>query len=162
MSKGIIISGFATCGKSILGKKYKNVIDLESSPFKNIMRTDLSIEEQKGTKREENPLWPQNYYGAIMDTVKKYDIVLVQLKPEHFDYFDKNNIKYSIAYPNINNWKEVEKRCIERGNNDTFITRLKEVFVPFYEDAIKRNYEKLYILNGKETLEDILKREGLI
>lgn len=76
---GIIIAGFATVGKSVLGKKYKNVIDLESSPFKNIMRTDLSIEGQKGTKREENPLWPQNYYDAIIDAVKKYDVVLVQL-----------------------------------------------------------------------------------
>ena len=58
---GIIIAGFATCGKSVLGKKYNNVKDLESSPFKNIMRTDLSIEEQKGTKRDINPMWPQNY-----------------------------------------------------------------------------------------------------
>lgn len=158
---GIIIAGFATCGKSILGKKYKNVIDLESSPFKNIMRTDLSVEEQKGTKRELNPLWPQNYYDAIVEAKKKYDIVLVQLKPEHFDYFDKNNIKYSIAYPNINNWEEVKKRCIERGNNENFIIRLKNVFVPFYEDAIKRNYEKLYILNGNETLEDVLKNNNI-
>lgn len=158
---GIIIAGFATCGKSILGKKYRNVIDLESSPFKNIMRTDLSVEEQKGTKRELNPLWPQNYYDAIVEAKKKYDIVLVQLKPEHFDYFDKNNIKYSIAYPNINNWEEVKKRCIERGNNENFIIRLKNVFVPFYEDAIKRNYEKLYILNGNETLEDVLKNNNI-
>ncbi|MBQ7240407.1 MAG: hypothetical protein IJS56_03100 [Bacilli bacterium] len=140
---GIIIAAFATCGKSILGKKYRNIIDLESSPFKNIMRTDLSVEEQKGTKRELNPLWPQNYYDAILEAEKKYDIVLVQLKPEHFDYFDKNNIKYSIAYPNLDNWEEVEKRCIERGNNENFIIRLKNVFVPFYEDAIKRNYDKL-------------------
>lgn len=158
---GIIISGFATCGKSILGQKYKNVIDLESSPFKNIMRTDLSVEEQKGTKRDTNPLWPQNYYDAIRDAVKKYDIVLVQLKPEHFDYFDKHNIKYSIAYPNINNWEEVEKRCIERGNNEGFIKRLKEVFIPYYEDAIKRNYAELYILNGNETLEDVLKKNNI-
>lgn len=158
---GIIIAAFATCGKSILGKKYRNVIDLESSPFKNIMRTDLSVEEQKGTKRELNPLWPQNYYDAILEAEKKYDIVLVQLKPEHFDYFDKNNIKYSIAYPNLDNWEEVEKRCIERGNNENFIIRLKNVFVPFYEDAIKRNYEKLYILNGNETLEDVLKNNNI-
>ena len=33
---GIIIAGFATCGKSILGKKYNNIKDLESSPYKNI------------------------------------------------------------------------------------------------------------------------------
>ena len=64
---GTIIAGFATCGKSILGKKYSNVIDLESSPFKNIMRTDLPVEEQKGTIRELNPLWPQNYYDAILE-----------------------------------------------------------------------------------------------
>ena len=158
---GTIIAGFATCGKSILGKKYSNVIDLESSPFKNIMRTDLSVEEQKGTKRELNPLWPQNYYDAIRDAVKKYDIVLVQLKPEHFDYFDKYNIKYSIAYPNIENWKEVENRCINRGNNEAFIKWLKEVFIPYYEDAIKRNYEKLYIINETETLEDVLKENNV-
>ena len=102
---GTIIAGFTTCSKSILGKKYSNVIDLESSPFKSIMRTDLSIEQQKGTIRELNPLWPQNYHDAIMEAEKKYDIVLVQLKPEHFDYFDRHNIKYSIAYPNINNWE---------------------------------------------------------
>lgn len=159
---GIIIAGFATCGKSILGKKYSNFLDLESSPFKNIMRTDLSVEEQKGTKREINPKWPQNYYDAIVEAIKQYDVVLVQLKPEHFDYFDKHNIKYSIAYPNINNWKEVEKRCITRGNNENFIRRLKQVFIPYYEDSIKRNYDKLYILNGNETLEDILKKDGII
>lgn len=159
---GIIISAFATCGKSILGKKYSNVLDLESSPFKNIMRTDLSVEEQKGTKREINPLWPQNYYDAIIEATKQYDIILVQLKPEHFDYFDKHNIKYSIAYPNMNNWKEVKKRCIERGNNDAFIKRLKEVFLPYYYDSVKRNYDKLYILNDKETLEDVLKKDDLI
>ena len=34
MCKGIIISAFATCGKTYLGKKYKNVIDLESSNYK--------------------------------------------------------------------------------------------------------------------------------
>ena len=27
MKKGIIIAAFATCGKTYLGKKYKNVID---------------------------------------------------------------------------------------------------------------------------------------
>lgn len=159
---GIIISCFATCGKSILGKKYKNVIDLESSSFKHLNSdTMLSVEERKGTKRELNPMWPQNYYDAIMKASKQYDIVLVQLKPEHFDYFDKHNIKYSIAYPNIENWKEVEFRCINRGNNDAFIKRLREVFIPYYEDAIKRNYYKLYILNDKENLEDVLIKDNI-
>ena len=33
-SGGIIIAGFATCGKSMLGGKYKNVLDLESSVYR--------------------------------------------------------------------------------------------------------------------------------
>ena len=31
-----------------------------------------------------------------------------------------------------------------------------------YEDSINRNYDKLYILNDKETLEDVLKKYYLI
>lgn len=158
MAKGIIIAAFATCGKTYLGKKYSNVIDLESSNYKfdNKEISNIPTEERKGTSRKINADWPNNYYEAIIDAQEKYDIVLVQLKPEHFDYFDKHNIKYSIVYPNMNNWNEVEKRCINRNNNEAFIARLREVFEPYYEDSINRNYEKLYILDNDMTLEDVL------
>ena len=87
--KGIVIAGFATCGKSILGKKYKNVLDLESSVYRyKSYNNKLSVEQNKGTRREENGDWPQNYYDAICEAINDYDVVLVQLKPEHFDYFD--------------------------------------------------------------------------
>ena len=159
MAKGIIIAAFATCGKSFLGKKYSNVIDLESSKYKfeyNEKEESIPVEERKGTKRKRNKEWPLNYYKAIKDSVDAYDIVLIQLKPEHFDYLDKNNIKYSIAYPNINDWSAVNKKCITRGNNEHFIKRLKEVFIPYYEDSLKRDYEKLYIIDKNKTLEDSL------
>ncbi len=158
MAQGIIIVGFATCGKSILGKKYSNVIDLESSNYKhnNFGFENVPVEERKGTKRKINKEWPYNYYKAINEAIRRYDVVLVQLKPEHLDYFDENNIKYSIAYPNINNWEEVRKKCINRGNNEDFINRLKEVFMPYWEDVLKRNYEHLYIINNNETLESVL------
>ncbi len=164
MSKGIIISAFATCGKTYLGEKYKNVIDLESSNYKydNSKIINIPSEERKGTLRKLNDKWPNNYYEAIIEARKKYDIVLVQLKPEHFDYFDKNNIKYSISYPNLNNFEEVKRRCIARNNNQKYIARLKEVFQPYYEDAIKRKYEKLYILNGNTTLEECLLEDGML
>ncbi|MCI8291024.1 MAG: hypothetical protein HFJ25_02040 [Clostridia bacterium] len=163
MAQGTIIAGFATCGKSFLGKKYSNVIDLESSNYKhdNTNLKDIPVEARKGTKREINKDWPNNYYKAISEATKKYDVVLVQLKPEHFDYFDKNNIKYSIAYPNINNWEDVMKKCINRGNNENFIKRLKSVFIPFYEDALQRNYENLYIINKNETLESVLIKNNI-
>ncbi len=164
MEKGMIIAGFATCGKSVLGKKYSNVIDLESSNYKynNTGFENLSIEARKGKKREINKKWPDNYYKAINEAIEVYDIVLVQLKPEHFDYFDKNNIKYSIAYPNINDWEDVKRKCIDRGNNEAFIKRLKSVFIPYYEDVLKRNYDNLYIIDKNETLESVLNSSGLI
>lgn len=163
MAKGIIIAGFATCGKSILGKKYSNVIDLESSNYKydNTNFENVPIEKRKGTRRKINQEWPNNYYQAINEAVKKYDVVLVQLTPKHFDYFDKNNVKYSIAYPNINDWEEVEKKCIDRGNNDKFIARLKEVFVPYYKDCLNRKYIRLYIINKDETLESVLIKNNI-
>lgn len=157
MKQGIIIAGFATCGKSVLGRKYKNVIDLESSNCKyNNTLENIPVEMRKGTKREINEAWPKNYYQAINDAINKYDIVLVQLKTEHLDYFDQNKLKYSIAYPNINDWETVEMKCIDRGNNRNFIIRLKEVFIMYYEDVIKRKYEALYIIDKNETLESIL------
>lgn len=163
MVQGIIIAGFATCGKSFLGKKYSNVIDLESSHYKhdNMNMTGLAVEARKGTKREINQEWPDNYYKAIQEAVKNYDVVLVQLRPEHFDYFDQNNIKYRIAYPNIDDWESVEKKCMDRGNNENFIRGLKEVFVPYYEDCLQRNYEKLYIINENETLESVLMEDNI-
>ncbi len=160
-SKGVILAGFATCGKSMLGKKYENVLDLESNVYRyKTFDKKLSVEQNKGTKRKEDTSWPQNYYDAISEATNSYDVVLVQLKPEHFDYFDAHGIKYSIAYPNIHSWDEVRNKCIRRGNNAYFITRLKEVFKPYYKDAIHRKYEKLYILNGGENLEDILIQNG--
>ncbi len=164
MAKGILIAGFATCGKSVLGKKYTNVIDLESSNYKYCTTNleNVSVEERKGTKREVKQEWPDNYYKAIKEAMKKYDVVLVQLKPEHLDYFDKNNIKYSIAYPNIDNWEDVKKKCINRGNNKDFIRRLKNVFIPFYEDCLQRKYENLYIINKNETLESVLIENNIV
>lgn len=67
----IIIAGFATCGKSVLGRKYRNVIELESSSYRHkIFDTDLTVEQRKGTKREINDEWPQNYYKAIDEACK--------------------------------------------------------------------------------------------
>ena len=49
MAQGTIIAGFATCGKSFLGKKYSNVIDLESSNYKhdNTNLKDIPVEARK-------------------------------------------------------------------------------------------------------------------
>ena len=80
MGKGTIVCAFATCGKSYLGKKYSNVIDLESSEYKhdNSDLKDIPVEKRKGTFRKLNSKWPNNYYKAIIEAQEKYDVVLVQ------------------------------------------------------------------------------------
>ena len=47
---------------------------------------NIPIEERKGTIRKINPNWPNNYSESIRKATDKYDIVLVQLKPENIDY----------------------------------------------------------------------------
>ena len=83
------------------------------------------------------------------------------MKPENFDYFDKHNIRYYIAYSDINDWDDVLNKCINRGNNNRFIKRLKEVFIPYDEDAKKRKYDKFYIIKKGKTLEDYLIEDGI-
>ena len=78
---GIIISGFGGVGKTELAKKYKNVIDLESSPYKyNYSGIDkLDFEQIKGKEgRKLNSNYPENYIKAIKQAVQKYDIVCVR------------------------------------------------------------------------------------
>lgn len=64
----MIISAFPGCGKTILGIKYKNVIDLESSLYKYFFDANITkreIEARKATPREKNPEYPKNYVKAI-------------------------------------------------------------------------------------------------
>ena len=64
MKKPIIIAGFAGIGKTTLAKKYKNVIDLESSLYKydNIGLEGIPVEQRKGTIRNPNKDWPRKLY----------------------------------------------------------------------------------------------------
>lgn len=68
--KGIVVAGFGAIGKTYLGKKYKNVIDMESGNFAHINDDvlDIPIEKRKGTDiRPKNPEWPNNYFKAIIE-----------------------------------------------------------------------------------------------
>lgn len=49
MNKPLIIAGFAGIGKTTLAKKYKNVIDLESSIYKwdNTGFEDVQLNKEK-------------------------------------------------------------------------------------------------------------------
>lgn len=165
MSKGIIIAGFATVGKTFLSKKYKNIIDLESSPYKYDYSSyeNIDYEKLKGTSgRKENKEWPYNYYNVIKEKQNYYDIVFVQLNLQHLEYFDNNNIEYYIAYPALDSWEWVKQRSINRGNNEKWIKRLEEVFEEYYIASKKSKCKEIFIVNEQTSLEDILKKKEFI
>ena len=82
---GKIISAFAGVGKSYVGEKYENVLDLDWTYFKWLKQDEkdkLSIEKIKGSSnRIPNPNWPHNYVEEILKQKENYDIVLIP--PSH-------------------------------------------------------------------------------
>lgn len=157
--QGIIISGFGGVGKTELAKRYKNVIDLESSPYKyiytNVEKTDY--EKLKGKEnRTINKNYPLNYINAIKDAVKKYDIVCVRYNgDEEVDFYDTYGLDYMVCYPTKKAYRKYIKRFINRGNSMEWINKNKK----YYEVAYKRckNFKgKKILLHDDETLEDAL------
>lgn len=86
----------------------------------------------------------------------------MQLHPIHIEYFDKNNIEYYIAYPDLDDWYFVGNRARERGNTLNFIKRLKEVFNKYYEISKNSKAIEILIVDKNKSLEDILIERKLI
>ncbi len=159
---GILIGGFKAIGKSTLSKKYSNVIDLESSNFEYIIDENIKnipVEQRKGLKnRLKNPEYPLNYYNELISNLKSNNVVLFACKAEIVDLLNKNNINYYIVYPEENMLEEIIERCKIRGNNEEFISRVKEVY---YADFPK-DLEKVIWLQKGQYLEDLLIQKGII
>lgn len=155
----LIIAGSAGVGKTTLAKKYDNVIDLESSPYKwdysNLKSQNLEV--LKGTKdRIPNKDFPQNYINAIKKAIKEYDVVCVWL---HFDntvpLYLQNKLDFVLCFPELESVVGYKKRFIERGNSEEFANHIIETYEQFYNKCIKTPNKKI-ILKNNETLEDCL------
>ena len=101
--KGKVISVFAGLGKTTVGKKYPNVCDLMSSPYRcdysNISTCDYEKMKYDST-RTPNREWPNNYLKAILEVIKHFFRELLQIGNEPTkeaatteikDYFDNND-----------------------------------------------------------------------
>ena len=120
--KGIILAGFGGVGKTSLAKKYKNVVDLEHSPYKydysSVKKEDY--EKMKGNpNRVRRKGYPQNYFNAIKKATKKFDIVCVQYhanEPEGF--YDGFGTDIILCMPTEAEYKNYIKKFRERGNSE--------------------------------------------
>lgn len=165
MSKGIIVAGFGAIGKTTLGKKYENIIDLESGYYQwdNTGFEDVPYELRKGKKeRPKNSNWPSNYHRAVLEAQEKYDIVLTSMHWHLLDFLEENKIEYYLAYPTLDSEKVLEERCYNRGNNDVFTNKLKINLHDWSTKIKDYNPKELLIINKNEYLEDVLKKHGLM
>lgn len=160
--RGKLIAGFGGIGKTTLGKKYDNVLDLESSNFKYIIDEELkelNVEERKGLKtRTPNKDFPINYYNAIIENLEKYDIVLISMHNEIVEMLRENKIDYTVVYPKEDMLDEIMQRFINRGNTEDFLSGVKDAYYRLYPDK----NDKVIWLDSGEYLEDILKEFKLI
>ena len=163
MKKGILIAGYAGIGKTTLAKKYKNVIDLESSTFKyNYSEEEKSLSEKKKglDNRKFNCDFPNNYYKAIEDAILKYDFILIQGHPRYFDYLDSKKIEFWVVYPEKETLEKAYKeRFVNRGNNEEYIDKVINGFEAMLAGFEKSKSKKI-VLEGDETLEDYLLRQN--
>lgn len=160
--KGILIAGFGAIGKTTLSKKYKNVIDLESSSFKYIIDDRLKkipTEERKGLKtRKLNPKFPINYYTEIIDNLEKNNLVLISMHNEIIDLLEENNINYYVVYPEEDMLDEIIERCKKRGNKKDFLSGVKDAYYRLYPSKSKN---VIWMKKG-EYLEEILIKNNLL
>lgn len=157
---GKVISVFAGLGKTTVGNKYKNVLDLRSSVYRcdysNIKEEDY--EKLKCSKsRIPNPNWPINYLQAIIKAQENYDLVLVPSNLDIRELLIKNHIDFLFVLPEKNEdaRKELIKRYKNRGNSNELIDTVTSYF-----DGWSRNPEDyqypIKILKNGQYLEDLL------
>ncbi|MDR0956987.1 MAG: hypothetical protein LBM09_00170 [Candidatus Nomurabacteria bacterium] len=164
--KPIIISAWICAGKTHLVKKNKRATELPSGDYKYILTDEQKAVENKeslkSTKREINPLWPSNYYDAILKTANegKYDIILIApCMP--FEEMRNYGIDFLLAYPDPICKEDYKERARQRGVNEEFVKRVETNIQTDFEEFLKQPNEKI-ILQPDEYLEDALIRVGIL
>jgi len=155
--RAIIIAGTAGVGKTELAKRYKNVIDLESSAYSWLYPQGTDVEAMKGAAgRMDHPDWPQNYIAAIKDAIAKYDFVCVGGNLEkNFGNYLEAGIDFEIFTLEKNAIPEYIERFVNRGNSREWAEKVYaryDEYLPRYQAVGK----KMVFLGPGETLESFL------
>ena len=152
---GIFVFAFTATGKTNVAKKYKNVIDMESSLYKYV-GNNLEDEALKSTSRKLNKEWPENYFKALQEMKDKYDYILVADEICN-DFIINNSYEYWHVYPKRELKDEYLNRCKKRGNNKEFIYWYSKLWDEWIDKCEEDKYASKKIkLNSNEYLEDVL------
>ena len=98
---------------------------------------------------------------AIIETTKKFEIVLIAQGNDIRDLLDENNIEYLISFPAVECKEEYLNRYTARGNQQAFVELIESNFEKWVQDLMNCSQQKL-IINPGQHLEDVLKENELI
>ena len=145
----MIIAAYAGVGKTTFCNKYKHAIDFWVMPFKYENYNEIQKEHSDESIKAADDLqlrfgWRYIYYDALMKTAKEYpgEIIVIPTDIDIMEWLNDDNIPFTMVYPDIHLKQEYERRFIERGNNENFLT----VFVDGLEDWVD-NFDKLECSN---------------
>ena len=162
----VIVSAWICCGKTYLTSKYENITELPSGDYKYILTDEqkavVNKESLKSTVREINPLWPKNYYDAIVKEAKSQSHEIILIAPcMPFQEMRDYGIDFILAYPDPSCRDEYMARARKRGANEDFVKRVETKIESDFQDFLSQPNEKI-ILQPGEYLEDALIRVGIL
>lgn len=138
----IIISGFPGIGKSFLSIwEGDKVLDLDSGNFTGDNKWQL-------------------YKQALIDSIGKYEYILVSTHPETRIILNELNAPYFIIFPDKSLKKEYIQRYKQRENNNSFIKLMEEHFEDFVDSIEDSEIEGIKVKLDKPNmfLKDIYKK----
>lgn len=152
-----VISAFPGCGKTYCYNNLKNrfkILDSDSSQFS-------WLRDEKGINTNQRNLeFPEICINYIKHNLGKVDIIFVSSHKVVRDALRKNNIEYTLVYPNILALDIFKERFLNRGDDDDFIKFISDNWVDFIDEMDNETFPnkiKLYDKNNYEYInEDLL------
>ena len=134
-----VISAFPGCGKSHYFKNCsdKIVLDSDSSTFD---KSDF----------------PRNYIEHIKSNLGKADVIMVSSHKEVRDALVKNEIEFTLVYPESSIKEEYIQRYIDRGSPESFVNLLTNNWENWIGELSEQIGCEKITLNKGQYLSDVL------
>jgi len=161
----MIIAAHAGTGKSTLAAMYPDrMVDFVAMPYKYYL--DELEEPAQGDaeagKNKANPNlnmrieWPYNYVEAIKEALAGEKTLLIPAAFDVLRLLRKDNIPYTLCYPQRDAKEVYRKRYLDRGNTEDFL----EIFIGGWErflDYLEQDtYGQHIVMQPHEFLSDVI------
>ena len=146
-----LISAFPGTGKS---HYYRNkskdeiILDSDSSLF------SWARDSQQNKIR--NPQFPSNYIKHIKENLGKSDVIFISSHKEVRDALVKENLDFTLVYPERGNKQEYVERYIQRDSPQPFIDLLKREWDNWITELEEQENCTHIELKSNEYITDIL------